>query len=294
MEAEQAKLAMARTAVVVACLLASVKLVVAWLTLSVSVMASCLDSLMDAMVSFLNMLSIRVAGQPPDDDHGFGHEKAESIAALFQFVLIGGSALGIAAFAVLRMWRGEPVQQPATGMWTMLGTTIVSWLLSSRMRATAKSTGSVALGADSLHYATDVWTNLGVVAALALVGSTGAQWVDGVCSLLIASFILKAVVQPLREAIDVLMDRELNDDERARIVALIETHDPRVRGFHKLRTRRSGSRRFVEFHLVIESAVTFQEAHDITETLVDRIRAEVPSSWVIAHTDPHTAPYEDD
>lgn len=270
------------------------KLTVGIATTSMSVLASFLDSFMDALISALSLFSIRVAGQPPDDDHGFGHEKAESIAALFQFVFIGGSAMVLAGFAVQRMWTGATVAHAQAGMWIMLCTTTVSWLLSAHMRRVARRTHSMALGADSLHYATDVWTNLGVVAALALVQISGAAWVDGACSLGIAAYVLRAVIEPLRNALDILMDRELADGERTAIVTAIEGHDPRVRGYHKLRTRRSGTRRFVEFHVLIDSAVSFQEAHDITESLVDRIRKDMPGTWVIAHTDPDTAPYEDD
>ena len=288
------KMTTAGTAVVVASALAVTKLAVGLLTASMSVLASFLDSLLDALISTLNLFSIRFAGMPADVDHGFGHEKAESLAALFQFVIVAGSALALAAVAVVRGLQGAVVHNPKEGMWVMLATTVVSLLLSVRMRVVAARTGSPALSADSMHYATDVWTNLGVVCALATVRWTGMQWVDPAVSVALAGYILYAVVAPLRDAIDVLMDRELPEEERYRIGLLIERHDPHVVGHHKLRTRRSGNRRFVEFHVLIQHHVTFQEAHDITESLMDSIRCEFPGASVIAHTDPDTAPLEDD
>jgi ferrous-iron efflux pump FieF len=277
----------ARLSIMAAAFLILIKTGTGWLTGSIAVWASLLDSAMDIFASTINYFAVRAASLPPDEDHAYGHGKAESLAGLFQAAVISLSGLFLIYEAISRMIYPQPTREEAVGVATMLVSILVSIGLVMRLRRVAKLTDSPALGADALHFASDVWTNGGVLFALALIYFTGWTIADPVISVAISLYILASALRVGRESIDVLMDRRLPrevDKKVAEIVGRFRAEG--VLGFHDLRTRRSGSQKFIDLHLEVERDKTLEEAHAASVRVLRTIEAEIPRAKVQIHTDP--------
>ena len=258
---------------------------VTWLwTGSVSMLASLVDSAMDAIASLINLLAVRYALVPADDEHRFGHGKAESLAGLAQAAFISGSALFLLLHAVDRILHPAPVQRTTLGIAVIVFSLALTLALLTYQRYVIRHTGSVAIRADALHYATDVLSNLGVIAAL-LLAQFGLPIFDPILAIAIAGYILIGAWRIGRDSLDHLMDRELDDAVRERIKQLALEHTE-VRGIHELRTRRAGQTSFIQLHLEMEPQLTLAEAHAIADMVEAQIRAAVPASDVIIHQDP--------
>lgn len=269
----------------VATLLVCVKLVAWVLTGSVSVAASLIDSVFDAAASTVTLFASRHAMTPADHHHRFGHGKAEPLAALGQAALIAGSSVFLLVESISRIMDPQPVGHPWVGVFVMAGSIVATLALTTFQRYVAKATGSVAIEADSLHYVGDVLANVAVLCALLLSSQLGWHWTDGAFGVVIALFLAVTALQIGRRALDMLMDRELPEDERARIieVALV---DPRVHGVHEVRTRLSGPNVFIQFHLELDGDMKLREAHAITDDVEARLLERWPHAEVFIHQDP--------
>ena len=277
----------ARLSIIVAVFLIAIKTTSGWLTGSISVWASLLDSVLDLFASTLNFVAVRAASRPADEDHAYGHGKAESLTCLFQAIVIGASGIFIVWEAVHRIREPQQTRSAAVGIGSMIVAIVTSAWLVRRLRRVARETESPALGSDALHYVTDIYINAGVLIALLLTAWTNWKLADPLISLAIALYILKSAVGLAHESIDVLMDRRLPvevDDKVAEIVARYKNEG--VQGFHDLCTRRSGSQRFIDLHLEVDRNKRFVEAHDLTVKVLRAIEAEIPRSKVRVHTDP--------
>ncbi len=258
---------------------------VTWLwTGSVSMLASLVDSAMDAIASLINLLAVRYSLVPADDEHRFGHGKAESLAGLAQAAFIAGSAVFLLLHATDRILHPQPVQRTTIGIAVIVFSLALTLALLSYQRYVIRHTGSVAIRADALHYATDVFSNLGVIAAL-LLAQFGFPVFDPIFAIAIAGYIMFGAWRIGRDSLDHLMDRELDDAVREKIERLALAHDA-VRGIHELRTRRSGQMAFIQLHLEMEPLLTLAEAHAIADTVEAEIRAAVPEADVLIHQDP--------
>jgi len=267
--------------------LIALKTVTGFLTGSISVWASLLDSAMDIFASSINYFAVRAAARPADEDHAYGHGKAESLAGLFQSIVIAASGIFLIAESIRRIINLKETRSEWIGILTMLVAVGVSVALVRRLKRVARETESPALHADALHYMTDIYTNLGALLALVIVGLTPLQIADPLISIAIAFYILWSALAVGRESIDILMDRRLPlkvHDQVARVVDRFR--DQGVLGFHDLRTRRSGSQKFIDLHLEVERNMRLQEAHDITVSVLRAIEAEIPRARVQIHTDP--------
>lgn len=281
------KSATARLSIYAAAFLIALKTGTGWLTASISVWASLLDSVMDIFSSSLNYFAVRIAARPADEDHLYGHGKVESLAGLFQALVIGFSGSFLIWEAIRRLIRPHPTSAEFIGIGSMVIAIVVSVALVMRLRRVAKQTDSPALKSDSLHYATDIYINLGVLGALAVTVFTGWLWADPVVSIAIAIYILWSAAHVAYESINILMDRRLPDDVDKRVAFVVSQYqDQGVLGFHDLRTRRSGSHKFVDLHLEIQRHKTFEEAHDLTVKVLRAIEADLPRTRVQIHTDP--------
>ncbi|HWS88483.1 MAG TPA: cation diffusion facilitator family transporter [Pyrinomonadaceae bacterium] len=277
----------ARLSVAAAAFLIALKTLTGVLTGSISVWASLLDSAMDIFASAINYFAVRAACAPPDEDHRYGHGKAESLAGLFQSFVICASGLVLLWEAVRRVLHPRPTESEWLGVGTMAVACGVSFALVAHLRRVARETDSPALSADAVHYATDVYTNGAALCALLLVALTGWTPADPLISILISGFILWSAVDVARDAVNVLMDRRLPRDIDAKVAAVVESFKAEgVRGFHDLRTRRSGSLKFIDLHLEVEADQTLQQAHDLTVRVIRAIQKEIPRSRVQIHTDP--------
>ena len=287
--AEEAALknSVARLSILAAAFLILLKTGTGWLTGSIAVWASLLDSAMDIFASSINYFAVRAAALPPDEDHNYGHGKAESLAGLFQAAVITFSGLFLIYEAVKRLIQPHPTQAEAVGVATMIVSILVSFALVARLRRAASATDSPALSADAVHFASDVWTNGGVLVGLVLIYYTGWNIVDPLISIAISIYILASALAVGRESVDVLMDRRLPpevDEQVAEIVGRFRGDG--VLGFHDLRTRRSGSQKFIDLHLEVERDQTLEAAHATSVRVLRTIEAEIPRAKVQIHTDP--------
>ncbi|MCM0021660.1 MAG: cation diffusion facilitator family transporter [Tagaea sp.] len=259
---------------------------IAWgLTDSVSVLSSLLDSLLDAAASLVNLFAVRHALEPADEEHRFGHGKAEALAGLAQAAFIAGSALLLFSEAAHRLWAPVPVERGEVGLAVMALSMVLTFALIRYQRSVVERTGSLAVGADRLHYASDLLLNGGV--ALSLIASMTLGWslVDPICGLLIGVFILKGAWEIGRGALDHLMDRELPEATRTRILAIARAQ-PLILDVHDLRTRAVGPNISVQMHLEIDGALTLNEAHAAADAVEEAVFAAFPGADVIVHLDP--------
>jgi cation diffusion facilitator family transporter len=242
---------------------------------------------MDIFASSLNYFAVRISSRPADEDHLYGHGKVESLAGLFQALVIGLSGTFLVSEAIHRIRQPHPTQSEALGIASMVIAIVVSIGLVIRLRKVARATDSPALSSDALHYATDVYINAGVLGALAVTMITGWQLVDPLVSIAIAIYILWSAAHVAYESINVLMDRRLPPDVDETVALVVSRYEPEgVLGFHDLRTRRSGSLRFVDLHLEVQRDKKFEEAHELTVKVIRAIEAELPRTRVQIHTDP--------
>lgn len=270
--------------VATACLLILAKLG-AWLvTGSVSVLASLVDSAMDAGASLVNLLAVHWSLMPPDAEHRFGHGKAEALAALGQATLIAASAVFLGVQAVDRLLHPQPVAEAGVGLLVIGFAILVTLALLAFQRHVIRRTGSAAIRADALHYATDLATNAATVVAL-LLAAAGWSGFDPLFGLAIGAYILYSALRIGFDAVQLLMDRELPDEARRQILNLAASV-PGVLGVHGLRTRRSGQSLIIQLHLALDDAMPLLAAHQVALDVEARIRAEHPDSDITIHLDP--------
>ncbi|WP_085668074.1 MULTISPECIES: cation diffusion facilitator family transporter [unclassified Pseudomonas] len=273
-----------RASVAVACTLIIAKAIAWWLSGSVSMLAGLTDSALDGVTSLLNLLAVHYALRPADDDHRYGHGKAESLAGMAQALFIGGSAVLIAFQAYERLKHPEPLGAP----WLSIGVIVFSLLLTAALlmlqHRVIKQTGSNAVRADSLHYRSDLLLNGSILIALVLAG-LGFEQLDAWFGLGIAAYILWSAIQIARESFSVLMDEELPADVSQHMLELA-CGVPGVLGAHDLRTRISGNHWFVQLHLELPGELTLSVAHGISDQAADAIHKAYPRAEVLVHADP--------
>ncbi|WP_248746882.1 cation diffusion facilitator family transporter [Pseudomonas sp. MWU12-2037] len=273
-----------RASVGVASLLILTKAAAWWLSGSVSMLAGLTDSLLDGVTSFLNLLAVHYALRPADNDHRYGHGKAESLSGMAQALFIAVSAVLIAIQAFERLKNPEPIGAP----WIGIGVIVLSLLLTAGLlllqHKVVRETGSTAVRADSLHYRSDMLLNASILLALVLAGFGWPQ-VDAWFGLGISVYILWSAIQIGRESFAVLMDEELSPDISQHMLELA-CSVPGVLGAHDLRTRISGNRWFVQLHLELPGELTLSVAHDLSDKAADAIQAAYPQAEVLVHADP--------
>lgn len=275
----------AQFAIAGAALLGLLKLVTGLLISSIGLISAAIDSLVDVLISTVNLFSIRLAESPADEGHPYGHGKVENLAGLLQAGVIGATGGWVIAEAIRRLLRGVPVQNVDWGIVVIVISIAGSWLIARRLSRIGTETDSVVLLADSVHYTTDIWTNLGVLAALVLIRLTGISLFDPIIALGVGGFILGAAGQIARRSIRDLMDSALPPTEQRRIETIIQRH-AFVLSYHDLRTRRSGSRRLIDFSLVLCRHLPLGETHDLVDHIEKEIEADIPSSDVVIHAEP--------
>lgn len=257
----------------------------AWLMSgSVSILASLVDSVMDSLASLINLLAVRYSLQPADREHRFGHGKAEPLAGLAQAAFIAGSAVFLILHAIDRLRYPHALEDVTTGVGVMLLAIVMTLGLLAVQRHVIRRTGSTAIRADALHYASDLFTNISVIVAL-LLAAIGWTWADPVFAIGVALYIFYSAFHIGHDAFQLLMDRELPAAVRAQIRA-IALAQPGVQGLHDVRTRQSGQTRFVQLHVELDDRLPLREAHAIADAVENNIRAALPESEVIVHEDP--------
>ncbi|UVJ43432.1 cation diffusion facilitator family transporter [Pseudomonas sp. LS1212] len=273
-----------RASLAVASILITAKAIAWWLSGSVSLLAGLTDSILDGVASFLNLLAVHYALRPADDDHRFGHGKAEALAGMAQALFIAVSAVLIGVQAVKRLQNPQPLGDAELGIAVMLFSLALTVALLLLQRKVIRLTGSTAVRADSLHYRSDLLLNASILVAL-LLAHFGWPQLDAWFGLGIALYILWSAVQIARESTATLMDKELPTDVSEQMLQLA-CSVPGVLGAHDLRTRVSGNYWFVQLHLELPGHLTLSVAHDLCEQVAAAITRQYPRAEVLVHADP--------
>jgi len=283
--AARAKLRAERLAIAGATGLAALKLGAGLAIGSIGLVSAAADSLLDIAMSSVNLVSLRLADSPADSTHPYGHGKVESLAGLGQAVIIALIGVGLVVAAAERLVSGAQPVHAGWGIAVMLVSTALSWVITWHLRRVARATDSVVLEADALHYATDVWTNGGVLLALILFVWTGSPVFDPLIALAIGGFIGVSAYRLLARSIQDLMDAALPEDERGEIERIVRGHRFVV-ALERLRTRRSGSARQIDFTVVACRHLPLGEAHDLVAHIEGEISASISGAHVVVHAAP--------
>lgn len=269
----------------VALFLLVLKAYAAWTTSSVAMLGSLADTGLDVLASLITLYGVRLAAQPADWDHRFGHGKAEALAALAQVVLIAVSAIGIFWRAVDRLLNDRVTADAASGIAVSIAAIGATLLLLLYQRRVIASTGSVAIATDHVHYQSDLLLNLSVIAALALEQYLRLGGADALFGIAIALWLAWGAWRASSRAIDQLMDKEWPEEKRQRFVEVAARHRE-LKGIHDLRTRTSGSSDFVQFHVWVDPDMTVADAHRVMDEVETKLQAEFPDCEILIHLDP--------
>ncbi|MBS1879336.1 MAG: cation transporter [Actinobacteria bacterium] len=271
-------------------ILIALKLAAGALTGSIAILTEAIHSLIDLVASVIAFLSVRKADEPADAEHPYGHEKVENLAANVEGILILVGA-GIIIFeATHRLAVGATVESLGIGIAVMGFSVLADLAVSANLSRVARRTDSPALEGDAAHLRTDALTSAGVLVGLALVEITGAVAFDSITALVVAVAIVWSGIRIIRRSSGVLVDEALPDGEMDRVeAALTAARTPEVAGYHKLRGRRAGSRRWVDLHVQFRSGTSLERAHEIAHRMRDEVEAEVPGAEVLIHVEPETS-----
>lgn len=278
-----AKAAMASVAM--AMLLVGIKGWAAWATGSTAMLGSLADTALDLVASLITLLGVRMAAQPADDQHRFGHGKAEAVVALVQVILISISALGIGWRAIDRFRSGDIAAAPEAGIAVSIIAIAATLGLLAYQRMVIRRTKSVAIKADHLHYQSDLALNGAVIVALILEGYLGLRGADPAFGLLIALWLLYGAWRTTSEVLDQLMDKEWPAERKLAFMDVALRH-PEAQGIHDMRTRTSGAHDFVQFHLWVRPDMTVAQAHDVMDRIEADLAVDFPGVEILIHPDP--------
>ncbi len=263
------------------------KVVAGTITGSIAILTEAVHSSIDLVASVVAFLSVRIADEPADESHSYGHEKVENLAAAFEAILILLGSAVIAFEAIRRLIVGGQTQRLGFGIAVIAVSIVVNLVVSTIIARGGRRTRSPALEGDAAHLRTDAASSLVVLVALVLVKITGAQWIDPVAALLVAAGIVVTGMRLLLRAGGVLVDRSLPLDETRKITRVIESFGDRdIIGFHQLRTRRGGSQRYVDVHVQFRTGTSLEQAHRIAHALQDEIASALGGADVLIHIEP--------
>ena len=268
----------------VALTLVSVKFAVWWFSRSVALLASAADSGLDLAASLATFFAVRYAAAPPDREHRFGHGKAEAFASLMQAGLVFASAALIAEEAIRHLIMPEPVARQGWAMGVMILSIVFTGALIFAQSRVLRTTTSVAVSADRAHYAADLASNVIALAAIA-ASWIGFSWLDPVGGLAVAAILLWGAVSVFRDSSDQLLDRELPDEDRQRIIELA-TRDGPIRHVHQLRTRASGPTVHIQMHVDLDPEMSLENAHREVVSAERRVLESFPDADIMIHADP--------
>ena len=260
---------------------------VAWqLTDSVGLLSDALESVVNLAGAMMALAMISLAALPPDEDHAYGHGKAEYFSAGFEGLLILIAAMAIGATAIMRLFDPRPLEQVGIGLAVSLAASLLNLVTALILRAAGRRYRSLTLEADAHHLLTDVWTSAGVIVGLAAVSLTGWLWLDPVIALLVAGNILHIAWKLLYSSAQGLMDRALPDADTLLLQAVFDQYRAQGIEFHALRTRESGARRFIDVHVLVPGHWSVQHAHELVEKIEADIRQALPQSTILTHLEP--------
>jgi len=254
---------------------------------SVSIISEAIHSGMDLVASFIAFFSVRQSSKPADREHPYGHGKIENFSGIAEGLLIFVAAGLIIKEAIEKIYKPTGIEQTTLAIAVMLGASAVNLLVSRKLYQVAQEEDSMALEADALHLKTDVYTSLGVALGLVLIKATGIIIFDPIVAILVALLIIKEAWELCRNACEYLLDTKLTDEEEAQIIVVIEKHCDQFIDFHKLKTRKSGNTKHIDFHITVNSDATAKEIHDTIGCIKKAMWEEFGNTRVNIHVDPY-------
>jgi cation diffusion facilitator family transporter len=263
------------------------KIIAGILSGSVSIISEAIHSSMDLAASIVAFFSVRQSTKPADKDHPYGHGKIENISGLVEGLLIFVAAALIIMEAIKKIFEPAEIEQAAIAIGVMLVSALVNLVVSRKLYQVGKEEESMALEADALHLKTDVYTSLGVGVGILLIKLTGFAALDSVVAVIVALLIIKEAFHLCKTAFNFLLDSKLSDEEEAEIEKIISEHSHQFRDYHKLKTRKSGNMKHIDFHITIDHNVTVKEAHDIIGILKKDMSDKLKNTRVNIHLDPY-------
>jgi cation diffusion facilitator family transporter len=263
----------------------------AWLiTGSVGLLSDAAESVVNLVAAVVAILALRWALKPADEEHAYGHAKAEYFSAGVEGAMIVAAALVIVATALPRLWDPQPIEEARVGMAISAGASLINLGVGVLLLRAGRQERSIVLEADGRHLLTDVWTTAGVVAAVGLVALTGWNVIDPLVALAVAGNIIITGTSLMRRSVGGLMDQGLNTADQARIADVLARYERDGIGFHALRTRQAGSRAFISLHVLVPGAWTVQRGHDVVEDIERDLREALPHATVFTHLEPAEDP----
>jgi len=269
-----------------AILVIGLKSVAYWITGSVGLLSDALESVANVVGASAALIALTIAARPADDDHQYGHGKAEYFSSGLEGGMIFVAALVIAGAAVERLLHPQPLERIGIGLAVSAIATVLNLAVARVLLAAGRRHHSIALEADARHLMTDVWTSVGVLVGVGAVMMTGLQWLDPAIALVVAANIVRTGVSLVRRSVSGLMDSAMDADEQRVVHSILERYRAEGVQYHALRTRRAGARRFIDFHVLVPGAWTVQRGHDLLERIEADIRAQLANAVILTHLEP--------
>lgn len=266
-----------------------IKMVVGLITGSVSIMSEAIHSGLDLIASLISYFAVKISSKPPDEDHPYGHGKFENVSGVLEALLIFIAALWIIYEAVNRLLNKSDVQYLGYGILVMIISMIVNYIVSSKLYIVAQKYDSVALEADALHLKTDVYSSLGISLGFVLMYFTGYIWLDSVIAILVALLIIYESYSLLNNAFSPLVDMQLPEKEVALIKSALNEKLSKYKNisYTRLRTRKSGSQKYLDFILFVPDETTVLRAHDLCDEIEDHIKLDFKDIDINIHIEPN-------
>jgi cation diffusion facilitator family transporter len=264
----------------------SMKSIAYWLTGSVGLLSDALESIVNLVAAAFTMVMLVVAARPPDEDHRYGHDKVEYFSSALEGVLILVAAVSIAAAAITRLLNPQPLEQIGLGLAVTLAASVVNLIVARVLLRAGRHANSIALEADGQHLMTDVWTSVAVVIGVAFVGPTGWSWLDPVVALAASAHIASTAIRLIRRSALGLMDTALDLEQQRTLDEALQPFRNEGVQFHALRTRQSGGRSFVSFHVLVPGVWTVSAGHLMLERIEAAVRQHIANVTVFTHLEP--------
>lgn len=261
------------------------KLIVGVLSGSVSIISEAIHSSMDLLAAIIAFFSVSISDKPADRDHPYGHGKVENISGVIEALLIFIASIIIIYKAVEKLINPGKIESVGLGFLVMFVSAFVNYIVSKKLYKIAKQEESIALEADALHLRADILTSLGVGMGLLLIYITGLTFLDPIVAIGVAIFILKEAYELLKNAFQPLLDVKLSDAEIAKVQQAIESYNSAYCNYHRLKTRRSGSKKYIDLHLVVPREMSVEKAHHICDAIEDDIETSLKNSEVMIHVE---------
>lgn len=266
--------------------LIALKIIAGIVSGSVSIISEAIHSSMDLLASIVAFFSVKASSKPADDKHPYGHGKIENISGVIEGILILIASIMIILEAIKKIFNPTVIENESIAILVMFISGLTNFFVSSKLYKVAKEEDSMALEADALHLKTDIYTSVGVGIGILLIKITKIHILDSIVAILVAILIIKEAVELTKNGFDELIDKRLSDEEEREIKNIIERYNDQFIDYHKLKTRKSGNFKHIDFHITVESSTTVKEVHEVIGNIKKEMNKNLKNSRVTIHVDP--------